>query len=84
MRSSIGEVDFYGDSYGTFVGQILAGLYPTRLRSIVLDSAYPVRPPDEWFPTDWAKAWDGHRPELLALAELHGARRAAPVHACSS
>ncbi len=55
----IGEVDFYGDSYGTFVGQILAGLYPQRLRSIVLDSAYPVRPPDVWFPTDWAKAWAG-------------------------
>jgi pimeloyl-ACP methyl ester carboxylesterase len=55
----IGEVDFYGDSYGTFVGQILAGLYPQRLRSIVLDSAYPVRPPDVWFPTDWATAWAG-------------------------
>ncbi len=55
----IGEVDFYGDSYGTFVGQILAGLYPHRLRSIVLDSAYPVRPPDVWFHTDWAKAWSG-------------------------
>ncbi len=55
----IGEVDFYGDSYGTFVGQILAGLYPRRLRSIILDSAYPVRPPDAWFPTDWATAWAG-------------------------
>jgi pimeloyl-ACP methyl ester carboxylesterase len=55
----IGEVDFYGDSYGTFVGQIFAGLYPQRLRSIVLDSAYPVRPPDVWFPTDWATAWGG-------------------------
>jgi pimeloyl-ACP methyl ester carboxylesterase len=55
----IGEVDFYGDSYGTFVGQIFAGLYPQRLRSIVLDSAYPVRPPDAWFPTDWATAWAG-------------------------
>ena len=53
------EVDFYGDSYGTFVGQVLAGLYPHRLRSIVLDSAYPVRPPDLWFPTDWATAWNG-------------------------
>ena len=31
----IEEVDFYGDSYGTFVGQILAGLYPHRLRSII-------------------------------------------------
>jgi len=55
----IEDVDFYGDSYGTFVGQILAGLYPHRLRSIVLDSAYPVRPPDPWFGTDWAAAWSG-------------------------
>ena len=55
----INDVDFYGDSYGTFVGQILAGLYPHRLRSIILDSAYPVRPPDPWFGTDWAAAWTG-------------------------
>src|SRR5450631_3773734 len=55
----IDDVDFYGDSYGTFVGQILAGLYPHRLRSIILDSAYPVRAPDPWFATDWAAAWSG-------------------------
>jgi len=55
----IDAVDFYGDSYGTFVGQILAGLYPQRLRSIILDSAYPVRPPDPWFASDWAAAWHG-------------------------
>ena len=55
----IDDVDFYGDSYGTFVGQVLAGLYPHRLRSIILDSAYPVRPPDLWFATDWAAAWSG-------------------------
>ena len=55
----IGDVDFYGDSYGTFIGQIVAGLYPHRLRSIILDSAYPVRPPDPWFATDWAAAWSG-------------------------
>jgi pimeloyl-ACP methyl ester carboxylesterase len=55
----IAAVDFYGDSYGTFVGQVMAGLYPNRLRSIILDSAYPVRPPDAWFPTDWATAWAG-------------------------
>ena len=53
----IEEVDFYGDSYGTFVGQVIAGLYPRRLRSIILDSAYPVRAPDPWFASDWAKAW---------------------------
>jgi pimeloyl-ACP methyl ester carboxylesterase len=56
---AIADVDFYGDSYGTFVGQVLAGLYPMRLRSIVLDSAFPVRPPDRWFGTDWATAWAG-------------------------
>jgi pimeloyl-ACP methyl ester carboxylesterase len=55
----VDDVDFYGDSYGTFVGQIVAGLYPHRLRSIILDSAYPVRPPDPWFGTDWAAAWSG-------------------------
>jgi pimeloyl-ACP methyl ester carboxylesterase len=55
----IETVDFYGDSYGTFVGQVVAGLYPHRLRSIILDSAYPVRPPDPWFATDWAAAWSG-------------------------
>jgi pimeloyl-ACP methyl ester carboxylesterase len=55
----INDVDFYGDSYGTFVGQVLAGLYPHRLRSIILDSAYPVRPPDPWFASDWAAAWSG-------------------------
>ena len=56
---AIDEVDFYGDSYGTFVGQVLAGLYPQRVRSIILDSAYPVRAPDPWFATDWAAAWSG-------------------------
>ena len=40
---AIDEADFYGDSYGTFVGQVLAGLYPNRLRSIILDSAHYVK-----------------------------------------
>ena len=48
------QVDYYGDSYGTYVGQVFAARYGSRLRSIILDSAYPVRAPDIWFPTDWA------------------------------
>ncbi|MEP7243947.1 MAG: alpha/beta fold hydrolase [Gammaproteobacteria bacterium] len=55
----ISDVDFYGDSYGTYVGQVFAARFPGRLRSIILDSAYPVRPPDIWFPTDWAAGRDG-------------------------
>ena len=55
----IDVVDFYGDSYGTFVGQVFAALHPERLRSLILDSAYPVRAPDAWFASDWAAAWSG-------------------------
>ncbi len=55
----IDRVDFYGDSYGTFVGQVFMALEPTRLRSVILDSAYPVRAPDPWFGTDFATAWGG-------------------------
>ena len=47
----------------------------TRLRSIILDSAYPVRPPDPWFATDWAAAWSGIDISLRSLAELQFARR---------
>jgi len=55
----IDEVDYYGDSYGTYVGQVFAAWHPDRLRSIILDSAYPVRAPDVWFPTDWITGRDG-------------------------
>jgi pimeloyl-ACP methyl ester carboxylesterase len=34
--------DYYGDSYATWFGQVFAVLHPTLLRSMVLDSAYPV------------------------------------------
>ena len=33
---------FYGDSYGTWFGQVLAALHPDLLSVMVLDSAYPV------------------------------------------
>lgn len=37
-----GPVDYYGDSYGTFFGQVFAVRHPEKLRTVVLDSAYPV------------------------------------------
>jgi pimeloyl-ACP methyl ester carboxylesterase len=45
----IGKVDFYGDSYGTFFGQVFSALYPGRLRSVVLDGAYPVIGETPWY-----------------------------------
>ena len=37
-----GTIDLYGDSYGTYAAQAYALRYPERLRSLVLDAAYPL------------------------------------------
>ncbi|MGH7359642.1 MAG: alpha/beta fold hydrolase, partial [Candidatus Rokuibacteriota bacterium] len=37
-----GRIDLYGDSYGTYAAQAYALRYPDRLRSLVLDGAYPL------------------------------------------
>jgi pimeloyl-ACP methyl ester carboxylesterase len=39
---ALGPVDYYGDSYGTWFGEVLATRHPELLRTLVLDSAYPV------------------------------------------
>ncbi len=39
---ALGKADYYGDSYGTWFGQVLAVVHPELLRTLVLDSAYPV------------------------------------------
>jgi pimeloyl-ACP methyl ester carboxylesterase len=43
-------IDLYGDSYGTFFSQTFAGRHPQRLRSLVLDAAYPVINFSPWYP----------------------------------
>ncbi len=46
------RIDLYGDSYGTYFAQVFAVRHVTRLRSIVLDGAYPLRGPDyPWYPS---------------------------------
>ena len=45
----INKIDLYGDSYGTFFGQVFAVRHGDELRSLVLDSAYPVAGPDPWY-----------------------------------
>jgi pimeloyl-ACP methyl ester carboxylesterase len=79
---ALDRVDLYGDSYGTYFAQVFAARFPDRLRSVILDSAYPVRPPDPWFPTDWKAAVDGfdlacdRSPSCSALGGSPGARLA--------
>ena len=46
------KVDLYGDSYGTFFAQVFAVRHGDRLRSIVLDGAYPLGGPGyAWYPS---------------------------------
>ncbi len=47
-----GPVDYYGDSYGTFFGQVFAQRHPDLLRTVVLDSAYPVLGGTAYFQTE--------------------------------
>ncbi len=48
---ALGRVDLYGDSYGTFFAQVFAVRHPDRLRSLVLDGAYPLGGKDyAWYP----------------------------------
>jgi pimeloyl-ACP methyl ester carboxylesterase len=49
---SIPRIDLYGDSYGTYFEQVFAVRHPNRLRSIVLDGAYPLNGTDyAWYPS---------------------------------
>jgi pimeloyl-ACP methyl ester carboxylesterase len=49
---SIGRIGLYGDSYGTYFAQVFALRHPDRLRSLVLDGAYPLSgaPDYSWYP----------------------------------
>jgi pimeloyl-ACP methyl ester carboxylesterase len=49
-RLHTGRVDLYGDSYGTFFGQVFTAHYSSMLRSVTLDAAYPVNQSDPWYP----------------------------------
>ena len=55
-RLEVGKVDLYGDSYGTFFGQVFTARYAAMLRSVTLDSAYPVSGTDPWYPDTIATA----------------------------
>ena len=48
---AISRIGLYGESYGTYFAQVFALRHPDRLRSLVLDGAYPLSGPDyPWYP----------------------------------
>ena len=42
-------IDLYGDSYGTFFVQSYLSRHHARVRSVVLDSAYPIQDLEPWY-----------------------------------
>ncbi len=54
VRQALGieKLDFYGVSYGTQVGQVYAVRHGDRLRTLVLDSAYPLTQRTDLFDFD--------------------------------
>ena len=51
----------YGDSYGTFFSQVFAVRHPDRLRTLVLDAAYPIQGADPWWRDLSRAAVSGYR-----------------------
>jgi pimeloyl-ACP methyl ester carboxylesterase len=48
----IRRIDLYGDSYGTYFGQVFAVRHPDTLRSLVLDGAFALNGADyPWYPS---------------------------------
>ncbi len=71
----IARIDLYGVSYGTFLAQAYAVRYGSRLRTLILDSAYPARGMDIW-ERDNVRAFDaGIRLVCLRDAACRNARR---------
>ena len=60
----IDAVHLYGDSYGTFTAQTFALRHPARVRSIVLDGAYPLDGPD----AAWVPSYAGAMRDKFTLA----------------
>ena len=74
-RLRLGQVDLYGDSYGTWFAQSLHGAPPGALHSVVLDSAYPVVGLDPWYASSGADGARRARRRLRARPRLRGGRR---------
>jgi pimeloyl-ACP methyl ester carboxylesterase len=51
IRAALGvtRISFYGFSYGTYLGQVYATLFPTRVRRMVFDSS--IAPQHVWYRT---------------------------------
>ncbi|GAA2511142.1 alpha/beta hydrolase [Streptomyces gobitricini] len=78
VRQALGaqKINYFGYSYGTYLGTVYAKLFPQRLRRVVLDSV--VDPRGVWYDLNLAQdvAFDARHKAFLAwVAKHHAAYR---------
>jgi pimeloyl-ACP methyl ester carboxylesterase len=70
IRVALGQkqINYYGASYGTYLGSVYATLYPSHVRRMVLDSN--VKPSDVWYDANLEqdKAFEGNINAMFAWA----------------
>lgn len=70
IREALGQqqINYYGASYGTYLGSVYATMYPSHVRRMVLDSN--VKPSDVWYNANLEqdKAFEGNINALFAWA----------------
>jgi pimeloyl-ACP methyl ester carboxylesterase len=70
IRAALGDkkLDYYGASYGTYLGSVYATMFPSHVRRMVLDSN--VKPSDVWYDANLEqdKAFEGNINALFAWA----------------
>ena len=75
IRKALGQkkINYYGFSYGTYLGQVYGTLYPTRLRRVVFDGT--VDPRGIWYEDnlDQDRAFDANMNTWFAWVAKHDA-----------
>ncbi len=75
IRAALGvpTISYFGYSYGTYLGQVYATLFPHRLRRMVLDSV--VNPAGAWYADNIAQdyAFEGRMEAFFAWVAAHDA-----------
>ncbi|GGT20604.1 alpha/beta hydrolase [Streptomyces chromofuscus] len=76
IRRALGapRISYFGYSYGTYLGAVYAGLYPDRVRRMVLDSV--VDPTGVWYDNNLTQdmAFDDRHRAFMAWVARHDAR----------
>lgn len=75
IRAALGQrqISYFAYSYGTYIGQVYATLFPSRIRRMVLDST--VNPDGIWFADNIAQdyAFQGRQDAFYSWVAAHNA-----------